>query len=135
MSPNGFGGLTVSELKGAFVVVNLLGSGVVATVNVLLVGLLVVLVVVDTVVDRTLRNSVTFGSDLSSPSTASGPVGPQSINPATVVARPSGDLSSLATFSCLLPLSNNLIVFPLLPLDKGVGASANAAKGPPVCEY
>lgn len=88
-SPYGFGGLTVSGLTGALVVLGLLGSGVVTTVNVLCEGLAVVLVVVATVVVETLVNSVTFGSGLSSPSMLSVPVGPQSINPATVVVRPS----------------------------------------------
>ena len=84
-------------------------------------------------VDEVLANSVTFGSGFSSPSMLSVPVGPQSINPATVVVRPSWDLSMLSHFSCLLALSNNLIVSPLFPLDKAAGASAITAERPPVC--
>lgn len=90
VSPYGFGGLTVSpKLTVALVVLSLLGSGVVTTVNVLWESLVVVLVVVATVVVETLVDSVMLGSGLPSSSMLSVPVGPQSINPATVVVRPS----------------------------------------------
>lgn len=69
------------------VVLSLLGSGVVATVNVL--SKIVVLVVVATVVLETLVVCVVLASTLPSSSLMSVPVGPQSINPGTVVVRPS----------------------------------------------
>lgn len=91
VSPYGFGGLTVSpKLMVALVVLSLLDCGVVATVNVLWGTLVVVLVVVATVVLETLVDSVALGTGvLYSSMLSSVPVGPQSINPATVVVRPS----------------------------------------------
>lgn len=88
VSPGGssFGGLTDSVLLIEDLVV-LLDSVVVTTVNVLWESLVVVLVVVATVVVAALVD-VKFGSILPS-SMLSVPVGPQSINPATVVVRPS----------------------------------------------
>lgn len=93
VSPGGssFGGLTDSVLLIEDLVV-LLDSVVVTTVNVLWESLVVVLVVVATVVVAALVD-VKFGSVLPSSSMLSVPVGPQSINPATVVVRPSWDLS------------------------------------------
>lgn len=81
--------MTVPSLTVALVVLSLLGSGVVTTVNVLWKTLAVVLVVVATVVVGTLVDSVMLSSGLLSSSILSVPVGPQSINPATVVVRPS----------------------------------------------
>lgn len=80
-------------LTVALVVLSLPDSGVVTTVNVLGKTLAVVLVVAATAVVATLVDSVALTSALLSSSTLSVPVGPQSINPATVVVRPSWDLS------------------------------------------
>lgn len=87
VSPGGssFGGLTDSVLLIEDLVV-LLDSVVVTTVNVLWESLVVVLVVVATVVVAAL---VDVKFSLPSSSMLSVPVGPQSINPATVVVRPS----------------------------------------------
>lgn len=95
---------------------------VLTTVNVLWESLGVVLVVVATVVDEALVDSVPLGSTLPSSNILSFPVGPQSINPATVVVRPSWDLSKLSHLSCLLALINTL------PLDKTTESSAIPAK-------
>lgn len=82
------GGVAVSEwLWGDLVV--LLDSGVVTTVNVLCESLVVVPAVVAVVTDEPLVDKVTLEPPLPFSSTLSVPVGPQSINPATVVVRPS----------------------------------------------
>lgn len=90
VSPKGFGGLAVTlELLGC-VVLCLLGCTVVITAYVLwglrVVVLVTVTVVVEGAKEVTVAFVVTFASS-SSPSSA--PVGPQSINPATVVVLPS----------------------------------------------
>ena len=94
VSPNGFGGLAVSPmimLDG--VVLFLLGCMVVTTI--LVYGLVVVVVVVViVVVVRALVDTVELGTTLPSSSPPSSPpVGPQSINPGTVVVLLSWDLS------------------------------------------
>lgn len=130
VSPYGFG-LTVSP-ELTVVVLSLLGSGVVATVNVL--SEIVVLVVVATVVLETLVVCVVLASTLPSSSLMSVPVGPQSINPGMVVVRPSWDLSKLSHLSSLRTLSRERA--PATPprplLVKAAGASTTAAEGSPV---
>lgn len=89
VSPKGFGGLAVTlELLGC-VVLCLLGCAVVITAYVLW-GLRVVVLVTGTVVVEGAKEvTVAFGVTFASSSPSSAPVGPQSINPATVVVLPS----------------------------------------------